>query len=73
MLCIWVYIKHLKQLFMKFYSKESFNVTLNRSGVRTSSSTLNRKKQYTVHREKMTYSKRETVLGAILYCISKIK
>lgn len=27
--CIWVYIKYLKQLFMKFYSKESFNVTLN--------------------------------------------
>lgn len=27
--CISVYIKHLKQLFMKFYSKESLNLTLN--------------------------------------------
>lgn len=27
--CIWVYIKHLKQFFMKFYSKESLNLTLN--------------------------------------------
>lgn len=30
MQCIWVYIKRLKQLLMKFYSKESVKVGLNK-------------------------------------------
>lgn len=30
MQCIWVYIKHLKQLLMKFYSKESVKGGLNK-------------------------------------------
>lgn len=43
--CIWVYIKHLKELLMKFYSKESVKVGLNKMWNENQLQPVNKKKQ----------------------------